>query len=392
MPIVSTPEFYPERLNDAVKARALTWKDLSDASGVRQNTLSDYKKGKSVPSPEQLDKLAEALDFPKEYFVRQPNFRARLVGPRLFRAPAANTRRAAEEAESRLAWLAECIILAERWLNIPEPSFLSQYKAIDDPFLLSDNDIEAIALSVRQKLGFGEKPIRKLLRTLEKTGIPVIKYEGLVNNQIRIDALSQHTASGRPLCIIFSRDEPALARENFSLAHELGHIVLHHSVKDARFDSPSDAKVLEDQANRFASAFLLPSRSFLADLSTTTLHTFKFLKPKWQVSISSMIMRAAQLRVIDRAQTSSLFVMLSQRRWRTKEPLDDVLAVEEPILLKQIFQMLKKHKGLSGDYLCDELALNPRDIAAISGLSPQDFLPTPLNQDILSIKKYSSVL
>ncbi len=390
MPAVSTPRFYPERLEEAVKARALTWKALADSAAIKQSTLSDYKNGNAIPSPDQLAKISEALDFPEEYFLKSPNPRSRLIGPRLFRGPAGNTQKASNEAEARLVWLAECIEFANRWLNLPEPDFLDSYRDIGDPLFLGLSDVEAISLSVRKKLGFGLDPIRNLLRTLEKSGIPVIKYMGLSNNTIKIDALSQHTATGRPLCVLFPMEEPSLARENFSLAHELGHIVLHHSINENRYSSPSDAKLIEDQANRFASSFLLPSQSFLDEVYLPSLRTFEYLKRKWQTSIATMIVRCYELGRIDRSKYSSLYVMLSQRRWRKVEPLDNALEPESPKLLKKIIETLLEKKQFSGDDLSTLLALNPRDLASISGMSTSYFLPKSASENVLEFNSKDS--
>src|SRR5258708_7534188 len=121
MPVVSTPTFYPGRLEDAVKARGFTWKGLAHAAAIKPTTLSDYKKGLITPSPDQLTKLAAALEFPEDYFLKPYTVGARLVGPRLFRAPSSLTQRASDQAETRLAWMSEALVYAEDHLHTPKP-------------------------------------------------------------------------------------------------------------------------------------------------------------------------------------------------------------------------------------------------------------------------------
>lgn len=374
MPVVSTPTFYPDRLEDAVRARGLTWKALAEAAAVKTSTLSEYKNGTTRPSPEQLTKLSDALEFPEDYFLRPALVGAALAGPRLFRASSSLTQRASDQAETRLAWMSEALVYAERYLHAPEAAFLDAYKQIKEPLTLSNQQIESVALSVREKLGYGQDPVTNLVRRLERSGIAILRYVSLA--RVRIDGLSQHSELGRPLCAVMASEETSLVRENFSLAHELGHIVLHSNIKEQRFDELADARLLEDQANRFASSFLLPAAPFLADIAAPALSYFEHLKKKWRVSIAAMIRRSYDLGRISVGEYSSLNVRLSQKRWRKREPLDDEFEVERPALLNQVFVTLAKRHGVPGSKIAHDLSLNPRDLSAISDL-PVDFFADP---------------
>ena len=187
MGLSSTPEFCPARLREAVRSRGITWAALGEGADVRPSTLSEYKNGTTIPSPEQLKRLSAELEYPDGFFLRPGILGSELIGPRLFRSKAAMTKRAAEQAESRLLLMSECLAFAERLLHLPEPTFLKAYENLSDPLLLDGQQIESIALSVREKLGFGTKPITNLVRTLEKSGIAVLRYTTLA--KIPIDGL-----------------------------------------------------------------------------------------------------------------------------------------------------------------------------------------------------------
>ena len=97
-----TTDFNPKRLEEAVKARGLNWVQVADEANIPSSTLSNYKKGKASPKLEPLEKLADALDFPKEFFLRPITPGAKLTGPRLFRASCNLTKKAADQAENQI--------------------------------------------------------------------------------------------------------------------------------------------------------------------------------------------------------------------------------------------------------------------------------------------------
>ena len=85
-----------------------------------------------------------------------------------------------------------------------------------------------------------------------------------------------------------------------------------------------------------------------------------------------MIRRCYDLGKISKEEYSSLNVRLSQKRWRKKEPLDDIFEAEKPVLIKQIFTTLVQRHGVKGCQIAEEMCLNPRDLSSISDL-PANF-------------------
>lgn len=92
------------------------------------------------------------------------------------------------------------------------------------------------------------------------------------------------------------------------------------------------ARDAEAEANRFASAFLMPRDRAKEDLSARmTLTDYARMKAIWGVSIQALIMRGAAVGKIDDTRKRSLYVQLSQRNWRKKEPVE--VGQETPLLL-----------------------------------------------------------
>src|SRR5207247_2215296 len=83
-------------------------------------------------------------------------------------------------------------------------------------------------------------------------------------------------------------------RERFGLAHELGHHVLH----DAAIGH-SDER--ERQADRFASAFLVPTSAFMREFPRSSVGLWSrlfALKARWGMSVSAFVQRATSLHLI----------------------------------------------------------------------------------------------
>lgn len=184
------------------------------------------------------------------------------------------------------------------------------------------------AQRVRKALGFNEhEPIANLIRAVEKVGVFVI---ALALDIDKHDAFSlwAKTAEPRPVLIV-SSGKPG-DRLRFSVAHELGHLILHRNVV-------AGAKIHEREANAFAAELLLPSFAMkLAMVPPLTLTKLAELKAQWGVSIQAILMRALQLEVVTLRQYKYLFQQLAAKGWRTNEPV--MIPCEKPRLLRQMIE------------------------------------------------------
>jgi Zn-dependent peptidase ImmA (M78 family) len=114
-------------------------------------------------------------------------------------------------------------------------------------------------------------------------------------------------------------------RIRMSVAHELGHLILHRYVT-------SGTQELETNAYSFASELLMPSNAILGDLTAEKLNLFRLAKLKgtWGVSMQALARRSRELEVINDCQYRYLMKQLSIRGWRTAEPNLAPIAIEKP--------------------------------------------------------------
>jgi Zn-dependent peptidase ImmA (M78 family) len=183
-----------------------------------------------------------------------------------------------------------------------------------------------------------------------------------------LDGLSQlPPEDGRPY-IVIGTDKGTPARWRFDAAHELGHLLLHAKVQRQALDRPEKHKMIEEQAHHFARAFLLPLASFGDDLFGVNLDAFRSLKPRWNVSIATMIFRARDAGLLSEDTERKLRIGMSRHKWRISEPYDETTEPEEPRLLRRSFELILSERAQTPADVTGQLGLPVPDIEALSGL------------------------
>lgn len=213
----------------------------------------------------------------------------------------------------------------------------------------SNEDIERAAEHCREHWGLTvDQPITNMIRVVERAGAVVTYINGI---SIKIDALSIDRS--RPI-IIRSTAKAAPTRLRFDTAHECGHLVMHRGIVTGDTDT-------EAQANRFASAFLLPRRAFVREFPRTRRIDWSAIlrmKLRWKVSIQAIIRRAYDLSLFDAAQYRRASIHISKTGQRKNEPGEpDVM--EQPELLQLSLAKLEEFFEIYPTTLANELGMKP---------------------------------
>lgn len=355
--------FNGERLKAARIYRSMTIAELAEAANVTKQAISSYENDKGNPSLETLLKLISTLGFPRDYFYEKDKDVIR-IGNTYFRALLTTNKKDRLSQVEKIKVLSRIYHFLNKYIDFPQ---------LNLPKIDFEASIEEKALQLRQQWGVGQDPIPNMVRQLEKNGFIVTSFctEGR-----SIDAFSQRQEvnGNEYYFIVLGSDKNTAVRRQFDAAHELGHIILHDWSMDLEQVSREEFRQLEQEANQFAAALLLPRDSFVSDLIyPNKLDFYVELKKKWKVSISAMIVRAHQLNIINFNQYQYLMRQVSKRGWRTKEPLDDIISVPQPTVLKKAIDVLITNEVLSGDQLVLELSrhglsLNKSEIEILLGL------------------------
>jgi Zn-dependent peptidase ImmA (M78 family)/DNA-binding XRE family transcriptional regulator len=359
---IGTPGFSGQRLREAREARGLPVISLSELANVSAQAIYQYESGRRSPSPDVLEKIALAVNLPPAFFLLPE--RPETGVPLFYRSMSTATKGARNRAEHRLRWLRDIVAYLSGFVALLDANF-PDLGLPDDPILLSDNEIEQAAEDARRYWHMGDGPIANMVLLLENQGA-VIARDRLGADTL--DGLSQVAAEdGRP-CVVIGIDKGSPARWRFDAAHELGHILLHANVRRETLDRPERHKKIEEQAHRFARAFLLPLAPFGDDLFGVSLDAFRALKPRWNVSIATMIFRARDAGLLSEDTERKLRIGMSRHKWRIMEPYDETTEIEEPRLLRRSFELILNKRDQTPADVTARIGLPASDIETLSGL------------------------
>lgn len=309
---------YGERIRQARELCGLRQGELAKLIGVNQSAIAHIEGGRNIPSQELLESIAAKTEFLPSFFEKESieNFPS---GSLVFRSRASLSAREETQAYQYAKTIFEQAKIMVNQLKIPD---LHLPRLSDNPVTAAKVTRSSFALSP-------DKPIRKLANILEKNGVFILSLPIIFN---KLDAFSVWAEMDieRPV-IIISCNKPA-DRLRFSIAHELGHLVMHTTLKGRVAGA-------EKEANRFAAEFLLPESAMKQELvPPITLTTAARLKPRWGASMQALIVRAYELGIITNRQYRYLFEQLSARGWRTKEPSNLDLPEEKPQLFAKMIE------------------------------------------------------
>ncbi len=357
---VGTPGFQAKRLTQVRNARGLTQTGLGDIINRTSSNISRWESGVQSPEAKALADLSKALNVPVSFFMNPTLEHGE--APLFFRSMVSTTRSLRKRTRSRLRWVQDVSIALQEWVDLPEINV--PRLDVKNCHEITDECIERIALECRKAWELGMGPIGDIILVVENAGIIIVKEE---IGTVKMDGLSNWSGADNRAYILVANDKANCVRSRMDVAHELGHLVLHHSIPDT-LKNGEDFKEIERQAFHFGGAFLMPAETFGAEIWSPSLDAFLELKERWKVSIAAMIKRCAALGIISEDYQSKIWKYYSSRGWRRSEPLDDKLIPENPCLLSHSIRLLVEENVRSKEQLLNDFRLNATDVEALAGL------------------------
>ena len=294
------------RIQRARKALGLSLRDLGEQIALSHAAIKKYEDNQVTPSSDVLIKLAKALHVRVEYFFRAERFTLENI----------HYRKHADMPERHLGEItAKILDQVERRVELESlfPVVPVQLFSLENlPKRINHMDeVEKLADQVRTQWRLGFDPAPDLIDIFEERGIKIFEIS---NKQYpKIDGLY---AAVNKMPVIVVGDQRPGDRQRFTLAHELGHLIL-----DSRLAAGMD---IENFCNRFAGAFLLPKQSLINILgehrNSIEPRELSLLKQEFGISMTSILHRAEETGIISNTLYRQLRAEFNERGWSKQEP------------------------------------------------------------------------
>ena len=323
--------FHPDRMALARKRRGLTKKALAERLGVAPLTLTRHEQGTTEPSPRFMEQFASTVGFPPAFFTGPDADEPTKEGTS-FRSMSSML---ARERDAALAAGAFAFMLSD-WIDerfeLPAPDLPD----------LSGETPSGAARALRERWTLGERPIKNLIGLLEAKGVRIFTLAEQTRN---VDAFSLWRRD-RPFA--FLNTQKSAEHSRFDAAHELAHLVLH------RHGGP-EGRTAENEAQAFASSFLMPSADILATLPRVrSINQMIEVKKRWGVSVAALNYRLHKLRTTSDWQYRTFCIEIAKRGFREREPAG--LPRERSIVWEKVLTSLWR-EGVTREKLAESLAL-----------------------------------
>jgi len=338
--------FNGHELRLARQYHGYTLADLASSLEKSRQYVHQLETGRTEPTSQTTALLASILQVMPDFFYtagqtylsdEQFHFRKHMTS----KAAQRQTVKARGEFFERL------VKFIDQTLSLPEVDFPA-YDA-ETP-----NDIEKAAEQTRSHWALGMGPISNMVRVVENAGAVVTSFSGVSS---AVDALS--ITAKRPI-IIRNDAKQSPYRLRFDLAHETGHLLLHEG-------QVTGDRATESQANRFASAFLMPRATFSKDFmlcgksgSRISWQGLSEIKLKWKVTKAAILYRAKDLSLIDDKQYLSAVIGLKKRG-------EGIVESEDPTIEKETFELINNAMAGLNQYC----RITVHDVARLFCVKPE---------------------
>lgn len=265
---------------------------LAKELGLSPAMITNYENGKKQPSLKTLLKLSQVLSVPLEYFVTDKDY--------IFQVACRNTACRDKKQLKEIAELCKIVDNYQSLMTIADIKMKYEGPSLSFNQKLKEENLKGIkdSLELPDIVDF-----QSLAEAIEKHWkIPVFR--------IPFDSpkLSGLTIKRQEAYFIFINHRHSEQRCLFSLAHEVGHVLIHMSDQDfsSQFSPRSE---YEKQANKFAENFLIPEKELgrrvnQADFVLTT-ERIRQLASDFNVSYDCMVYNLNKLGMISYKDTRS---------------------------------------------------------------------------------------
>ncbi len=311
----------------ARESRGFSQLELAEKLSLSPSNLSRMEQDFIEVGENHLKSISTILNYPEEFFYQE--------GETLPPALALRKRNVVAQ---------KIMLPIEAQVNIYRLNVEKLLKAIGQPEInLPVLDIEKLgspaeaARKLRKLWKIEKGAINNLTQVLEDNGLFLINFDF---NTERVDGMSI-LANGK-FPVVFSNKRSLGDRQRFTLAYELGHLVMHLQT------NPSFTRDISHEANEFAAEFLMPEKDIKGDFKDgVNLNVLADLKRKWKLSMQALLYRANDIGVITDNQKRYLINQFNSMNIRRREPAELDIPRENPMKLRDMITNYKNKQKLN---------------------------------------------
>lgn len=336
--------FCGEKLRNVRELKGLSRKELADQIDVSEQAVWQYENYYILPKFEIINKLKIIFSVKSQFFYTE-SFAKNVseMESIAYRARDRESRKKVKMETTFINYANYFISTFNSKLHIQPEIIYSLRDECEEIYNKnSDADVRLLLQNLAEKARKKLKVFnnKELLYKLELSGIFIFEK----NMGSDIDAYSTWTIDDRPFIVLGNKKKSAV-RRNFDLAHELGHLLIHRKI-DMDSLTKEEHKIVEKEANNFASYFLLPETQFIEDFSSIKKKSnplsYKGMKMKYYVSIAALEYRAYKLGLLSFEENRYFHASINRNDYRIIEPLDEDIPIVRPgktrALLNVIFE------------------------------------------------------
>lgn len=353
--------------------------ELAKKMEMSEQSIWQFETGHTHPKLETQFRLSQIFNVSFEYFEGDGIEMAFERSAIAFRNADATSKKTISIQEVYLNILNNYVNYLENYVLMPD-DFINNLSEKTLNLFISKESISDIAYIARKDLNISDDNSDLMLK-IEKSGIYVV--ERMINGAA--DAYSAWSKDFKPY-IVLGREKSSV-RRNFDLAHELGHILLHKMVD---FDSltKEELQKCEEQANLFASCFLLPEDRFIKDFKTmvgtkvSNPDSYIRMKKRYNVSIQALEYRAYKLKLLTPSQNSYFYRSITKKHYKVIEPLDKEIPMKLPGKIKSILDVILSNNLINLDQMLSELKVHSEFFCQLFSIDESFFDKYRINQNV----------
>jgi Zn-dependent peptidase ImmA (M78 family)/DNA-binding XRE family transcriptional regulator len=316
----------PNMITIARESRGMVHLDIAEQLNVSKPTAWRWENDEFGISEDIVSKLSTTLKYPKSFFYQKGEV-----------LPLSLSYRKRNIVAAKLMSQIEANINVSR-LNIEQLLKAMQYKDIKLPVLDVNKygSPQECAKQLRKLWKVEKGTINNLSELLEAHNILLLNFDF---NTERVDGRCTMALDKFP--IIVTNKTLLGDRQRFTLAYELGHLVMH------LYTAPAHDRDLSHEANLFAAELLMPEKDIDKDLDDLSLPKLGELKRKWKVSMQSLLYRASDLELFSDNHKRYLLQQFNQQNIRRREPKELDIPTENYKLVRDLMTQYRTKQKIS---------------------------------------------